>query len=146
MASYKNKIRVIGKQLKISVFSTFEREDIKVTRCYLVGSEIYFIIEDREDNTINCIHYRIKEKDLIDAIDKGYVMVGYKEKDDNKRYICQLESFHNDSVCILKLNKCLVGCRIRTMLKYGYNFEPHSVREEILSSPDTLKIETIGVL
>ena len=49
-------------------------------------------------------------------------------------------------MCILKLNGCLVGCRIRTMLKYGYKFELHSVREEILSSSDTLKIETIGVL
>ena len=49
-------------------------------------------------------------------------------------------------MCILKLNGCLVGCRIGTMLKYGYNFEPHSVREEILNSPDTLKIKTIWVL
>ena len=52
----------------------------KSNQMLLSGSKIYFIIEDREDNNINCIHYRIKEKDLIDAIYKGYVIVATKKK------------------------------------------------------------------
>ncbi len=146
MTTYENKLRVIGKQLSINVFSTFERDDIKVARCYLIGSVIYFIIEDRIANTINCIHYKIDEKDAIDIIDKGYAIVTYKNLDEENRYICRLESFHNDSVCILKLNDSLVGCRIKTMMKYNYNFKSPYIREEILSSPDTLEIRTIGVL
>lgn len=145
MTTYDNKLRFIGKQVSVNVFSAFEREDIKIVRCYLVGSEIYFIIEDRVADSINCIHYKIDEKDTNDIIDKGYAIVAYTERD-NERYICRLERFHKDAVCVLKLNNSLVGCRVKTMLKYGYNFEPHYVREEILSSPDTLKIRTIGVL
>ena len=146
MTSYENKLRVIGKQLKMIVFSMIERDDIKVVRCYLVGSEIYYIIEDKYDNTVNCIHYRITDKDADDARNSGNAMVTYKEKDDDK-YICHLEAtFHSDTVYILKLNGCLVGCKQKTMLKYNYNFELQSIREAILSSLDTLKVQTIGVL